>query len=79
MGKLKVGVMIESFRLGVKDGLRKAAEIGADGFQIYVTAGEMDPDNMTRSARRDFLKFVENLGMMNSLPRRARLSTWRWI
>lgn len=63
MGKLKVGVMIESFRLGVKDGLRKAAEIGADGFQIYVTAGEMDPDNMTRSARRDFLKFVENLGL----------------
>jgi len=63
MGKLKVGVMIESFRLGVKGGLRKAAEIGADGFQIYVTGGEMYPDNMSKSARHDFLKFVDGLGL----------------
>jgi len=63
MARLKVGVMIESFRLGVKDGIRKAAEIGADGFQVYVTGGEMDPDNMTKSARHDFLKFVDKLGL----------------
>ena len=63
MGKLKVGVMIESFRLGVKDGIRKAAEIGADGFQIYVTGGEMAPDNLSQSGRKAFMKFVRDLGL----------------
>lgn len=63
MGKLKVGVMIESFRLGVKGGIRKAAELGADGFQIYVTRGEMAPWNMTQSARREFRHLVDSLGL----------------
>lgn len=63
MGRLKVGVMIESFRLGVKPGIRKAAEIGADGFQIYVVNGEMAPWNLSRSGRRDFRKFVDGLGL----------------
>ena len=63
MGKLKIGVMIESFRMGVKPGIRKAAEIGADGFQIYVVAGEMAPWNLTGTGRRDFKKLVEGLGL----------------
>lgn len=63
MGRLKVGVMIESFRLGVKPGIRKAAEIGADGFQIYVTKGEAAPWNLSQTGRRDFKRFVEGLGL----------------
>jgi len=63
MGQLKVGVMIESFRLGVKGGIKKAAELGADGFQIYVTSGEMAPWNMGRSARREFRHFVNSCGL----------------
>jgi L-ribulose-5-phosphate 3-epimerase len=60
MGKLKVGVMIESFRLGVRGGIQKAAEIGADGFQIYTTNGEMHPDNLSKSGREEFVRFVES-------------------
>jgi len=56
MGKLKVGAMVESFRLGVMDGLDKAAELGLDGVQIYCTRGELHPDNMSQSGRRDFKK-----------------------
>ncbi len=63
MGTLKVGVMIESFRLGVKGGIQKAAELGADGFQIYVTGGEMAPWNMSQSGRREFRHFVDSLGL----------------
>ena len=63
MGKLKVGVMIESFRLGVRKGIAKAAEVGADGFQIYVTNGEMYPDNMSQSGRQDFLRYVADNGL----------------
>lgn len=58
MGALKVGVMIESFRLGVRKGIAKAAEIGADGFQIYVTSGEMHPDALTKTGRQEFLRYV---------------------
>ena len=61
--KRKVGVMIESFRLGVKGGIEKAKEIGADGFQIYVTQGEMYPDNIDKDQRAEFKKFVADLGL----------------
>jgi L-ribulose-5-phosphate 3-epimerase len=60
---LKIGVMIESFGLGVKEGIKKAAEIGADGFQIYTTSGEMDPDNLSQSGRKEFVRMVESLGL----------------
>ena len=63
MGRLKVGVMIESFRLGVRDGIRKAAELKADGFQIYVTGGEMAPWNLSKTGRRDFLRLVKSQGL----------------
>ena len=63
MARLKIGVMIESFRLGVRPGIEKAAELGADGFQLYVTSGEMAPENLTRSGRRDFRGFVARSGL----------------
>lgn len=63
MSSLKIGVMIESFRLGVKEGIKKAAEIGADGFQIFATRGEMDPDNLSLTGRKDFLHFVQSLNL----------------
>ena len=66
MGHLKIGVMIESFRLGVKKGIRKAAEIGADGFQVYVTQGELAPWNLTQTGRRDFMNFVRTQGLQVS-------------
>lgn len=66
MGRLKVGVIIESFRLGVKKGIRKAAELGADGFQIYVTKGEMAPWNLSQTGRRDFMRFVKAQGLVVS-------------
>jgi L-ribulose-5-phosphate 3-epimerase len=66
MRNLKVGVMIESFRLGVKGGIRKAAELGADGFQIYATEGEMAPWNLSKSGRRDFMNFVKGQGLVVS-------------
>ena len=66
MRNLKVGVMIESFRLGVKGGIRKAAELKADGFQIYVTGGEMAPWNLSKTGRRDFTHFVKSQGLVVS-------------
>jgi sugar phosphate isomerase/epimerase len=63
MARLKIGVMIESLRLGVRQGIEKAAEIGLDGFQVYVTGGEMAPENLPRSARRELRRFVADRGL----------------
>jgi sugar phosphate isomerase/epimerase len=56
----KVGVIIDSFKLGVQRGIEKAAQIGADGFQIYITEGEMAPENMGREERQAFKKLVRS-------------------
>ena len=66
MGKRKIGVMVESFRLGVRGGIEKAVELGADGFQIYVNRGEMAPEAMDRRARKDFRRYIADKGLVIS-------------
>lgn len=59
MPKLKIGVIIESLRLPVKQAIQLASEIGVEGIQFYATSGELSAGNLTRSGRHDFLKFLE--------------------
>jgi len=66
MGSLKIGVFVQNFNLGVERGLKKAAEIGADGFQVYCTSGEMLPENMSAADRDRFKKTYEDLGLVLS-------------
>ena len=66
MAKRKIGVMVESFKLGLRPGIEKAAEIGAEGVQIYATAGEMDPDNLDAGARKELRSFIEDKGLVIS-------------
>jgi len=63
MAGLKIGVMIESFRLGVRQGIERASELGADGFQLYVSVGEMTPEKLSKSGRREFKRFVADKGL----------------
>lgn len=63
MGTWQIGVMIESFQLGTREGILKAAELGADGFQVYCTSGEMEPGNMTTEKRLEFADFVRDQGL----------------
>lgn len=55
MPRLKIGVVVESFGLGLRRGLRTAAELGLRGVQVDATRGALAPENMTQSGRRDFL------------------------
>jgi L-ribulose-5-phosphate 3-epimerase len=64
--KRNVGVIIDSFNLGVRKGIEKAAELGVDGFQIYVTGGEMAPERMGAEDRRRFKEFVASKGLVIS-------------
>jgi len=59
----KIGVIADSFGIGVRDGLKKAAEVGAEGVQIYAVSGEMDPDNLSPAARKELKAYIDSLGL----------------
>ncbi|WP_206424302.1 sugar phosphate isomerase/epimerase family protein [Cohnella candidum] len=59
----KIGVIVDSFRLPVREGLLKAKEVGAEGVQIYAVSGEMDPANLTGTARKELKAYIESLGL----------------
>ncbi len=59
----KIGVIIDSFRLGLDAGLQKAKEVGADGIQIYATTGEVSPENLNKQQRRELLDKIKSHGL----------------
>lgn len=63
MSSFKIGVMADSFRLPVLDGVRKAAEVGADGIQVYAVGGDLAPEAMDAAARADFKELCAGLGL----------------
>ena len=63
MYQFPIGVIIESFRLDTDSVLKKAAEIGADGIQMYATSGEHAPENMNHAARKELLDKVKSNGL----------------
>ncbi len=63
MGRFKIGVMSDSFRLPPREGVRKSKEVGADGIQVYAVAGEICPEVMDRSTRADFKHYCASLGL----------------
>lgn len=58
-----IGVIVDSFGVGVKEGLKKAKEVGAEGVQIYAVSGEMDPANLGAAARRELKAYIDSLGL----------------
>jgi sugar phosphate isomerase/epimerase len=59
----KIGVIVDSFRVGVREGLVKAKQVGADGVQMYAVSGELDPANLTAAARKELKAYIESLGL----------------
>ncbi|MDQ0112410.1 sugar phosphate isomerase/epimerase family protein [Paenibacillus harenae] len=59
----KIGVIVDSFQLGVKEGLLKAKLVGADGVQMYAVSGELDPANLSPAARREWRAYIDSLGL----------------
>ena len=66
MYDLKIGAIVESFRLDTFDAIRKAAEIGAEGLQMYCTKGENAPENMTSERKRELIRTVKENGLVFS-------------
>ena len=66
MYNFPIGVIIDSFRCDLKEAVKKAAAVGANGIQVYASRGEMDPDNMTTAKRKEFLDVVKSNGLVIS-------------
>lgn len=66
MYNFPIGVIIDSFRCDLKEAVKKAAMVGANGIQVYASRGEMDPDNMTTAKRKEFLDVVKSNGLVIS-------------
>lgn len=63
MYKFPIGVIVDSFRVGTREAIVKAAEMGADGIQLYSAWGANAPENLSAKKRRDLLDFVKSHGL----------------
>lgn len=66
MKRFPIGVIINSFRTDIPTSVKKAAEVGAQGIQVYATSGEIAPENLSKEKRREFLDLVKSNGLIIS-------------
>ena len=66
MKQFPIGIIINSFRTDIPTAVKKAAECGAQGIQVYATSGEMSPDVLVGSKRKEFLDLVKSNGLVVS-------------
>ncbi|MBQ8474225.1 MAG: sugar phosphate isomerase/epimerase [Clostridia bacterium] len=63
---MKIGAMVESFRLDFEGGIKAAASLGVDGVQAYATNGELAYDQMTADKIKWALDVVKSNGLVFS-------------
>ena len=63
MYNFPIGVMLESFRLPFRQAVEKAAALGAKGLQIYMTKGEMAPENLNEKKIKELLDIIKSNGL----------------
>lgn len=66
MYNFPIGVILESFRTDRSTAIYKAAQMGANGIQMYATSGENSPENLKREDRRRLLQEVRDSGLVFS-------------
>lgn len=66
MKNFPIGIIIDSFRTDIPTAVKKAAQCGAQGIQVYATSGEMAPENFKGSKRKEFLDLVKSNGLVIS-------------
>jgi L-ribulose-5-phosphate 3-epimerase len=59
MIRQKTGVVLESLRLRIKDGIATAANLGFKGVQIDATQRDIAPENLSQTGRRELRRIVD--------------------
>lgn len=60
---MKIGILLDSLQLELYQGLRWAADHGAQGIQFYASRGPLTPWNSTPEARKIFSRTCFDLGL----------------
>ena len=55
MYNFPIGVIVDSFDVEIPEAVKKAADVGAQGIQVYATYGDMSPENLVGTKRSEFL------------------------
>lgn len=63
MYKFPIGVMVESFRCDIREAIKKAAALGAQGLQMYATEGENSAENLSGKKAAELLSYVKDNGL----------------
>ncbi|NJD02149.1 MAG: sugar phosphate isomerase/epimerase, partial [Ruminiclostridium sp.] len=63
MAGFKIGIRVNSFRLELKEAIRKSKEAGAQGIQVTATYGDIVPENLDVKQRKEFLDMVTSYGL----------------
>ena len=59
MIKQKTGVVLESLRLRIKDGIKTASTLGFKGVQIDATQRDIAPENISQTGRRELRRIID--------------------
>ena len=69
---MKIGAMLESFKVDLKEAVRRAAALGAEGVQVFATeaygigTGELNPDRMNDTKIKEWLDLLKSNGLVFS-------------
>ncbi len=63
MYNFPIGIITDSFRTTVAEAIRKAAECGANGVQMYASKGELAPENLTPSKISEVKSLLSDNGL----------------
>lgn len=63
MSQPNIGVDVDDLRLHVKDGLRKASELGFRTVELATVRGDLEPSSLSSSGRRHLSRYVDGLGL----------------
>ena len=66
MAHFQIGVLVDSFKLGLSEGIRKAKEVGATGIQVSAVRGETAPENLNAGQRKAILDQIKSNGLVVS-------------
>ena len=66
MNAFKIGVVVDSLKLGLHHGIRAAKAAGAEGVQIYGCSNEVSPERLDAQGRRELRLFIEDQGLVLS-------------
>ncbi|MCP5003028.1 MAG: sugar phosphate isomerase/epimerase [Planctomycetes bacterium] len=58
MIKQRMGVVLESLRLKIRDGMKAASSLGFHGIQISSTQKELMPENLSQTGRRELRRLI---------------------